>query len=116
MHEIVDKVTARIAERSRDSRAAYLARIDKAAHGGPSRAQTSCSNLAHAMAAMAPIEKKAIAGRSVPNIGIVNSYNDMLSAHKPFEDYPDQIRRSDSCRRGEVRCGCTGCRRRTRHV
>ena len=92
MHEIVEKVTARIVERSRDERTAYLARIDQAAEGGPTRAHTSCSNLAHAMAAMPPIEKKAIAGRSVPNIGIVNSYNDMLSAHKPFEDYPERIR------------------------
>ncbi len=92
MHEIVERVTARIVERSADERAAYLARIGKAAEGGPTRTNTSCSNLAHAMAAMPPIEKKAIAGRSVPNVGIVTSYNDMLSAHKPFEDYPERIR------------------------
>ncbi len=92
MHQIVERVTARIADRSRAERTAYLERIDRAADGGPTRAHTSCSNLAHAMAAMPPIEKKAIAGRSVPNIGIVNSYNDMLSAHKPFETYPDRIR------------------------
>ena len=96
MNPIVERVTERIIERSRTSRAAYLSRIHNASNGGPARSNTSCSNLAHAMAASSPIEKKAIAAGEVPNLGIVTAYNDMLSAHQPFETYPAQIKRAAS--------------------
>ena len=93
MHPTIARVTDRIIERSKPGRSAYLARIHDAANEGPARANTSCSNLAHVMAAASPIEKQKIAGREVPNLGIVTAYNDMLSAHQPFEDYPAQIKR-----------------------
>jgi phosphogluconate dehydratase len=94
MHPTVTRVTERIIERSRTERSAYLERIHAAAGNGPTRSRTSCSNLAHAMAASSAIEKQTMAGRDAPNIGIVTAYNDMLSAHQPFETYPEQIRRT----------------------
>ncbi len=94
MHPTIQRVTDRITERSNPDRSAYLDRIHRAAHQGPARTATSCSNLAHVMAAASPIEKKAIAGGEVPSLGIVTAYNDMLSAHQPFETYPAQIKRA----------------------
>lgn len=94
MHPTITQVTERIAERSKTARAAYLARIHKASHDGPARAQAGCSNLAHAMAASSAIEKQAIANGQAPNLGIITAYNDMLSAHQPFETYPAQIKRA----------------------
>ena len=94
MHPTVTRVTERIIERSRTERSAYLEHIHAAASDGPARSRTSCSNLAHAMAAGSAIEKQKMAGRETPNIGIVTAYNDMLSAHQPFETYPEQIRRA----------------------
>jgi phosphogluconate dehydratase len=93
MHPTIQRVTDRITERSDNARSAYLARIHKASHEGPARSRTSCSNLAHAMAASSAIEKQAIGHGDVPNIGIITAYNDMLSAHQPFETYPAQIKR-----------------------
>jgi len=84
-------VTDRITERSRPTREAYLARLAKAAAQGPARAHLSCSNAAHAYAASGP-DKAALASDRVPNLGIVTAYNDMLSAHQPFETYPALIR------------------------
>ena len=92
MNSTIQRVTERIQQRSSASRSAYLARIRDAANGGPSRASMSCSNLAHAMAAGSDIEKKALSGNAVPNIGIVSAYNEMLSAHQPFETYPAVIK------------------------
>jgi len=94
MHSTITRVTDRIIRRSRTERSAYLTRIHKASDRGPARSGVSCSNLAHAMAAASQIEKKAMAGREVPNLGIVTAYNDMLSAHQPFATYPDQIKRA----------------------
>ncbi|MGB5166063.1 MAG: phosphogluconate dehydratase [Woeseiaceae bacterium] len=94
MNPVVDKVTQRIIARSKTHRAAYLDRIHRAASDGPKRSGLSCSNLAHGMAASDVEEKKALAGSSTANIGIVSAYNDMLSAHQPFERYPDKIRAS----------------------
>ena len=92
MKPTIERVTERIRQRSEASRSGYLARIRDAANGGPSRTAMSCSNLAHAMAASSNIEKKALAGNTVPNIGIVSAYNEMLSAHQPFETYPAIIK------------------------
>jgi phosphogluconate dehydratase len=92
MNSTIQRITARIQQRSKSSRSAYLAQIRDAANGGPSRASMSCSNLAHAMAAGSNIEKKALSGNAVPNIGIVSAYNEMLSAHQPFETYPAVIK------------------------
>ena len=94
MHPPGIQVTDKITERSKQERAAYLERVHDAAGRGPARSATSCSNLAHAMAAASSIEKQKMAGHEAPNIGIVTAYNDMLSAHQPFENYPEQIRRA----------------------
>ena len=91
LHPKIAEVTARIEERSRDSRADYLARMQAAKDAGPGRQHLSCGNLAHAFAAVPLGDKLTIRGRA-PNIGIVTSYNDMLSAHQPFKDYPDIIK------------------------
>ncbi|AJE47653.1 phosphogluconate dehydratase [Celeribacter indicus] len=91
LNDTIAAVTQRITERSRDSRATYLDRIAAAADQGPVRAHLSCGNQAHAYAAMGA-DKDVLADGRAPNLGIVTAYNDMLSAHKPYEDYPDIIR------------------------
>jgi len=93
LHPILAEVTARIAERSRASRTAYLARIDAAHREGPHRARLSCGNLAHGFAACGTDDKAALRSGHAPNLGIVTAYNDMLSAHQPYERYPELIRR-----------------------
>ncbi|MEO3998138.1 phosphogluconate dehydratase [Mesorhizobium sp. CAU 1732] len=88
----IEAITARIRERSRPTREAYLARVDAAASAGVHRSVLSCGNLAHGFAACGPVDKQALAGDRVPNLGIITSYNDMLSAHQPFETYPQLIK------------------------
>ena len=92
LNPVVAAVTARVIERSRDSRRAYLDRIDAAAGGGAPKGKLSCANFAHAFAG-APAEDKlrALDPRTI-NIGIVTAYNDMLSAHQPYEGYPAILR------------------------
>ncbi|WP_020177959.1 phosphogluconate dehydratase [Methylopila sp. M107] len=85
-------VTNAIVARSRETRAAYLDGIEKAAADGPHRAALSCGNLAHGFAGCGTDDKAALRGQVVPNIGIVTAYNDMLSAHQPYERFPDLIR------------------------
>lgn len=87
----VDKVTDRIIARSEASRSAYLERMAAARDKGPARAHLSCSGQAHAFAG-AGDDQQALATGTAGNLGIVTTYNDMLSAHQPFELYPDQIR------------------------
>lgn len=91
LHPAIDRVTDRIRERSAASRTAYLARIAAAGRAGPARGHLTCGNQAHAYAAMGG-DKAALAEARLPNIGIVTAYNDMLSAHQPYEDYPKIIR------------------------
>jgi phosphogluconate dehydratase len=90
----IGEVTARLATRSRSTRAAYLERIDKAASDGPARKKLGCANAAHGFAACAPGDKAALKDGEAPNLGIVTAYNDMLSAHQPYERYPDVIKRA----------------------
>ena len=85
-------VTDTIATRSRDSRRDYLDRLDTAREAGVNRSVLSCGNLAHGFAACSPTEKAALAGNKSLNLGIVTSYNDMLSAHQPYQLYPDLIK------------------------
>ncbi|MBP9951299.1 MAG: phosphogluconate dehydratase [Cypionkella sp.] len=93
LHPTLAAVTNRLRERSEATRGAYLTRIAAAGREGPARSHLSCGNQAHAYAAM--IEDKAtLAAARAPNIGIVTAYNDMLSAHQPYEDYPRLIRRA----------------------
>ena len=87
----IHAVTERIRERSEPVRSAYLDRMRAAAEAGPARAHLSCSNQAHAYAAMGG-DKIPLAEGRAPNLGIVTAYNDMLSAHQPFETYPSLIR------------------------
>lgn len=90
----IERVTKRIQERSRNSRRAYLARIHAAANNGPSRSGLPCSNLAHGMAASRKSDKESLTAGKAANIGIVSAYNDMLSAHQPFEQYPALIKQA----------------------
>ena len=101
MNPIIESVTDRIAKRSAQSRGNYLARMHAAAGDGPVRGGLACSNLAHGFAACGTTEKQALKGTVVPNIGIVTAYNDMLSAHQPFEHYPAIIRKA-AAERGAV--------------
>ena len=89
----VQDVTARIRERSAETRSAYEEHMRRAAEDGPVRAHLSCSNQAHAYAATGG-DKEALASGRAPNLGIVTAYNDMLSAHQPFETYPSRIRKA----------------------
>ncbi len=93
LHPVIAEVTDRLIERSRQSRQAYLRRIDAAAQGGgPHRQRLSCGNLAHGFAACGSDDKQALRSGDAPNLGIVTAYNDMLSAHQPYERYPELIR------------------------
>ena len=94
MNPIVQQVTDRICKRSSKTRESYLARINKAAASGPSRQALSCANLAHGIAACSSGDKKALVDGPTANIAIISSYNDMLSAHQPFELFPDVIRKA----------------------
>ncbi len=91
LHPTIERVTDRIKERSAKPRGDYLARLAAAAAAGPARAHLSCGNQAHAYAAMEG-DKAALTDARAPNIGIVTAYNDMLSAHRPYESYPELIR------------------------
>ncbi|MEP1932948.1 MAG: phosphogluconate dehydratase [Roseibium sp.] len=88
----IGEVTERIVKRSHDTRSIYLERIGQAADKGPQRSRLSCGNLAHGFAACGVGDKQSLSGDVVPNLGIITSYNDMLSAHQPYETYPALIR------------------------
>ncbi len=94
LHPKIHAITERIRQRSAPSRAAYLAGIDAALREGPFRARLSCGNLAHAFAACGPTDKGRLRGDVTPNLGIITAYNDMLSAHQPFEHYPELMRQA----------------------
>jgi phosphogluconate dehydratase len=94
LHPVLAEVTARIASRSHADRATYLDRISAAAERGPARGRLACANLAHGFAASGAADKKALRGKVKPNIAIVSAYNDMLSAHQPFETFPAQLKKS----------------------
>ncbi|KAF7960311.1 hypothetical protein AWV80_34940 [Cupriavidus sp. UYMU48A] len=92
VHADILAVTRRITERSRASRQAYLARCERAqAELGPLRG-LSCANLAHGFAALPAHDKLKLRVEHAPNLGVVTAYNDMLSAHQPYERYPGVIR------------------------
>ncbi|QNP39578.1 phosphogluconate dehydratase [Lysobacter solisilvae (ex Woo and Kim 2020)] len=91
LHPVTERVTQRIADRSRPTRADYLARVDAARQSVPARTHLGCGNLAHGFAA-AGEDKPRLRGARGGNIGIVSAYNDMLSAHQPYEPYPALIR------------------------
>src|SRR6185369_12794935 len=92
LHPVLAKVTERIRERSAPRRSAYLRLIDAAAarEGGADR--MGCANVAHAFAGLPTNDKFRVVAEKAPNIGIVNSYNDMLSAHVPLGRFPEVIK------------------------
>ncbi|MGB2389071.1 MAG: dihydroxy-acid dehydratase, partial [Henriciella sp.] len=92
MNKQIADITARIAARSRESRAEYLDMIASRRPDSFARLTKSEGNLAHASAGCAVMDKVELLGAGWPNIGIITSYNDMLSAHQPFETYPEIIR------------------------
>ena len=92
LHPKIAEVTERIRQRSADTRAAYLEMIRSRRPKTFARQKMTDSNLAHTSAGCAVIEKTQLLGANWPNIGIITSYNDMLSAHAPYEDYPKEIR------------------------
>ncbi len=100
LHPTVAAVTARIAERSRPTRTAYLQQLEAYAARPPGAQRLGCANVAHAFAAMPGADKQkasglgsiAVVAARPLNIGIVNAYNDMLSAHAPLQHYPDLIK------------------------
>jgi phosphogluconate dehydratase len=94
MHSVTAQVTERIIERSRESRADYLERMQAARHAGPGRAKLSCANWAHAFAAADDSDKVRMRDPAAPNVAIVSAYNDMLSAHQPLERFPPIIKRA----------------------
>lgn len=92
MNPTVERVTQNIIARSQADRARYLARIDAAKTKTVHRSQLSCGNLAHGFAACSPDDKSSLKNMVKSNIGIITSYNDMLSAHQPYEHYPERIK------------------------
>ncbi|MGO4477336.1 phosphogluconate dehydratase [Massilia sp. 2TAF26] len=92
VHPIVEKVTQRIIQRSRPSRQAYLAHLDAARVKGVQRGTLACTNLAHGFAAFPASDKLKLREQKQPSVAIVSSYNDMLSAHQPFEYFPKVIK------------------------
>jgi phosphogluconate dehydratase len=92
MKPVLLEVTQRIAERSAPGRRAYLARIDRLVSRPPGAERMGCANVAHAFAAMPAGDKLRIVAEKAPHLGIVTAYNDMLSAHQPYEVMPALIR------------------------
>jgi phosphogluconate dehydratase len=92
VHRTLSAVTARIVERSRSYRSAYLARLEAARSTGVQRGALSCTNLAHGFAAFPSSDKLALKQQKNPSVAIVSAYNDMLSAHQPFARFPQIIK------------------------
>lgn len=94
MNTQILEVTQRIIERSKDTRRAYLEKIENARRQGPHRGVLSCGNLAHGFAACGQSDKADLRSMTKANVAIVSSYNDMLSAHQPYESYPAIIKQA----------------------
>ena len=92
LHPVVQAVTRRIVQRSESTRSAYLARIDRLVGRPPGAERLGCANVAHAFAALPANDKFRVVAQKAPNLGVVTAYNDMLSAHQPYETYPALIR------------------------
>ena len=92
MHPVLEQVTEQIRIRSKRLRQQYLDRLDRDAHQAPDRARLSCGNLAHGFAACHESDKQTLKLMDSINVGIVTAYNDMLSAHQPYQGYPEIIK------------------------
>ncbi|KZX00306.1 phosphogluconate dehydratase [Pseudoalteromonas luteoviolacea] len=93
LHPRIQEVTERVVKRSQQTRSAYLKRIQEAKKQTRVRAGLGCGNLAHVMAACSSSDKARLKADDQPNLAIINSYNDMLSAHVPYIEYPDLIKK-----------------------
>ena len=98
-HPEIQRITNAIIERSRDSRTAYVERMQRFMQQHPPRQRLSCGNLAHAYAGCNQNDKQQLiasnnSSNASPNLGIITSYNDMLSAHQPYYRYPDLIKKT----------------------
>jgi phosphogluconate dehydratase len=87
-------ITERIIEKSRATRTAYLDKISRFRNQGPSRHHLGCANLAHGFAACNSEDKQALAEGQAANIGVVSAYNEMLSAHVPYGEYLEPIKKA----------------------
>ncbi|WP_062270332.1 phosphogluconate dehydratase [Endozoicomonas arenosclerae] len=94
MNPVIESVTRRIAERSRKIREDYVQRMKQQASTGKVRKSLSCGNLAHAVAACGSEQKDRILNFTTANVAIVSAYNDMLSAHEPYREYPGKIKQA----------------------
>jgi len=94
MNKAIQSVLKNITLRSQDTRAAYLERMQTQAQNCPPRTTLSCGNFAHGIAACSPQDKQQLRMMNHANIAIISAYNDILSAHQPYQDYPEQIKRS----------------------
>ncbi len=94
LNSTLNRVTQRIIKRSATTRSRYLARIDAARDHTVHRSMLTCGNLAHGFAACQPDDKAALKNLVRSDIAIITAYNDMLSAHQPYEHYPEKIRRA----------------------
>lgn len=94
IHPAIAKVTAQIAERSKPSRTAYLEMIRARRPKGFARQRMTAGNLAHAIAGCAVVDKTQLLGAGWANLAIITAYNDMLSAHQPFDRFPEVIRQA----------------------
>ena len=92
MRAVLTEVTQRITDRSAATRRAYLARVDRQSQRPPGAERMGCANVAHAFAALPQNDKLRVVAQKAPNIGVITAYNDMLSAHQPYEGYPALIR------------------------
>lgn len=92
LHPVVSSVTDRIRQRSEATRTAYLQRVEALRHRPRGVDRMGCANVAHAFAGLPGADKFRVVAEKAPNIGIVTAYNDMLSAHQPYEGYPALIR------------------------
>lgn len=92
MHKRIIEITKRITERSKASRSAYLNEVNEMFEEGVYRSTLSCGNLAHSFAGCNTTEKAELSGNMTKNLGLVTAYNDMLSAHRVYENYPEQLR------------------------
>src|SRR3954464_6042996 len=92
LHPAVLAVTQRIRERSAPARTAYLERLEAASKRDRGADRLGCANVAHAFAGLPANDKLRVVAERAPNIAIVTSYNDMLSAHAPFARYPDLLK------------------------
>ncbi|NGZ84305.1 phosphogluconate dehydratase [Duganella aceris] len=92
LHPVLETVTARIIQRSKPSRGAYLAHLEAARVKGVQRGALACTNLAHGFAAFPANDKLSLKELKKPSVAIISAYNDMLSAHQPFERFPALIK------------------------